>query len=103
MLPRDLTADSFRGYPPQARQLAAGHIALLRELPAAFVPLLLRELIAYDWKFPAERKELDDQFTYLNARPADARRQLMAGFAKLQLSSDLERFDWVNAPAQFSE
>ncbi len=103
MLPDQLTADSFRGYPPRARQIAAGQVALLRELPIGFVPLLLRELIAYDWKFPAERKELDNQFAYLQPRSAEARRQLMAGFAGLRLSSELERFDWVNAPAQFSE
>ena len=41
-------------------------IALLRKLPLAFVPLLLRELIVYDWKFPAERKDLDRQFAWLS-------------------------------------
>ncbi|HLM98091.1 MAG TPA: hypothetical protein VK335_02345 [Bryobacteraceae bacterium] len=103
MLPSDLTADSFRGYPPQARQLASGQVALLRELPISFVPLVLRELIAYDWKFPAERKELDQQFAYVTSLPADARRQLMAGFAKLRIPPELERVDWVNGPVQFSE
>jgi hypothetical protein len=103
MLPGDLTADSFRGYPPQARQIAADQVALLRELPIGFVPLLLRELIAYDWKFPAERRELDQQFAYLESQPAQARRQLMASFANLRVSRELERFDWVNTPAQFSE
>jgi len=103
MLPSDLNADSFRGYPPQARQLAAGQVALLRELPITFVPLVLREMIAYDWKFPAERKELDQQFAYLTSLPADARRQLMSGFAKLGVTAELERVDWVNGPVQFSE
>ena len=78
-------------------------MALLRELPISFVPLLLRELIAYDWKFPAERKELDQQFAYLESRSAAERRQLMEGFEKLRLSPELERVDWVNAPVQFSE
>ncbi len=103
MHPSDLTADSFRGYPPQARQLASSQVALLRELPIAFLPLLLRELIAYDWKFPAERKELDDQFAYLGPQSAEARRQLMTGFAKLNIPPELEQLDWVNAPVQFSE
>ena len=103
MLPSDLTADSFRGYPLQARQLAVGRVALLRELPIGFVPLVLRELIAYDWKFPAERKELDQQFAYLASLPTGTRRQLMSGFAKLRIAPELERVDWVNAPVQFSE
>jgi hypothetical protein len=103
MLPSELTADSFRGYPAQARQMAAAQVALLRELPVSFLPLLLRELISYDWKFPAERRELDNQFAYLTSQTAEARRQLMSGFAKLTIPSDLERSDWVNAPVQFSE
>jgi len=103
MLPGELTADAFRGYPPQARQVAAGQVALLRELPISFLPLLLRELISYDWKFPAERRELDNQFAYLTALTAGARRQLMGSFAKLMIPPELERSDWVNSPAQFSE
>jgi hypothetical protein len=103
MLASELTPDSFRGYPAQARHMAAGQVALLRELPISFVPLLLRELISYDWKFPAERKELDQQFAYLASQTAEARRQLMVGFAKLRIPSALQRFDWVNEPVQFSE
>jgi hypothetical protein len=103
MLPADLTADSFRGYPPEARRIAAEHVDLLREFPIGFAPLLLRELIAYDWKFPAERRELDRQFVYLGSQPPETRKQLIAGFAGLRISSGLERFDWVNMPAQFSE
>jgi hypothetical protein len=67
MLPSQLTAGSFAKYPPEARQLATEHIALLRRLPLAFLPLLLRELIVYDRKFPAERTELNRQFRYLGA------------------------------------
>jgi hypothetical protein len=59
MLPNNqLTAASFAAYPPEARQLAVKQIALLQRLPLAFLPLLLRELIVYDWKFPAERADL---------------------------------------------
>lgn len=103
MLPRDLKASQFAGYPPLARELAAGHVALLQQLPLSFLPLLLRELIVYDWKFPPERAELDHQFTYLESRPASYRRQLLAGFEKLHLPAGLEAFDWVNEPGQFSE
>jgi hypothetical protein len=103
MLPRDLTASQFAGYPPQARELASGRVALLQELPLAFLPLLLREVIVYDWKFPPERSELDQQLAYLESRSATERRQLLAGFEKLRLPPELEAFDWVNEPGQFSE
>jgi hypothetical protein len=103
MLPDELTAVRFANYPPLARQIAVSQIALLRQLPIAFTPLLLRELIAYDWKFPAERKELDKQFAYLDAMSPLQLRETMAGFAQLQLTPKLETLDWVNLPSQFSE
>ncbi|HVN04441.1 MAG TPA: hypothetical protein VMT86_08500 [Bryobacteraceae bacterium] len=103
MLPRDLKASQFAAYPPEARKLAVEHIALLQELPLSFLPLLLREIIEYDWKFPPERREVENQFAYLEGHPAVARRQLLAGFEKLRLAPALEAFDWVNEPVQFSE
>ena len=103
MTPADLKPDNFAGYPRLARQKATEEIALLRQLPAAFLPLLLRELIAYDWKFPAERKDLDHQFAYLGARTPEELRAWMAPFAQLRLSSELEQVDWVKSPAEFSE
>ncbi len=98
MLPASLESVQFAGYQPQARQLAIDHLDLLRRLPLAFVPLLLREVIAYDWKFPAERRELDTQFPYLSEKP-----DILKPFAQLRLSAELERANWVNEPAQFSE
>jgi hypothetical protein len=103
MLPRELQASQFAGYPPQARQLAAGRVSLLQQLPIGFLPLLLREIIVYDWKFPPERNELDHQLAYLESRSPVERRQLLAGFERLHLSPELESFDWVNEPGQFSE
>jgi hypothetical protein len=103
MLPRDLKASQFAGYPPQARELAAGRVSLLQQLPLGFLPLLLREIIVYDWKFPPERSELDHQLAYLESRSPVERRQLLAGFEKLRLAPELEAFDWVNEPGQFSE
>ncbi|SPE41037.1 conserved hypothetical protein [Candidatus Sulfopaludibacter sp. SbA3] len=103
MLPNQLTPASFAGYPPQARQLATKQIALLQRFPLAFLPLLLRELIVYDWKFPSERADLGRQFTYLQALPASALQAAMAAFAQLRLPRELEQTDWVNAPAIFSE
>lgn len=103
MTPADLKPDNFAGYPRLARQKATDEIALLRQLPAAFLPLLLRELIAYDWKFPAERKDLDHQFAYLGSRTPGELRASMAPFAQLRLSPELERVDWVESPVEFSE
>ncbi len=103
MTPAELKPENFATYPPLARKAATEEITLLRQLPTAFLPLLLRELIAYDWKFPAERKELDHQFAYLGARTPEELRAWMAPFAQLRLSPELERVDWVKSPAEFSE
>jgi hypothetical protein len=96
MLPEQLTPASFSAYPPEARQIAVSQIALLRRLPLAFLPLLLRELIVYDWKFPAERADLDRQFAYLPHSDQSA-------FQQIKLTRALDQLDWVNAPAIFSE
>ena len=103
MIPSQLTTEKFVAYPPEARGVVANHLAVLQQLPLCFIPLLLRETISYDWKFPAERKELDRQFLYLSAKSQDELRAIMAGFTKLQLSPALERVDWVNKPTEFSE
>jgi hypothetical protein len=103
MLPPQLSAEHFRGYPPKARQVAVENVGLLRRLPLGFVPFLLKEIILYDWKFPAEQWELNGQLSYLKALPEERRQAEMTRFAKLQLAAQLEAFDWVNSPAQFLE
>src|SRR6266516_127298 len=101
--PQQLTPSSFDAYPPLARQAALDHIDLFREMPVPFLALLLRELINWDWKFPAERKELDRQFVYLRSVSQEQRKLLLLPFANLKLSKQLEATDWVNTPAAFSE
>jgi len=103
MLPNQLAAESFRGYPADARRLATSHVALLRRLPLGFVPLLLREVIVYDWKFPAERREVERQFAYLTNLSPEQLTKAMAPFAELRLTEALARADWVNAPSVFTE
>ncbi len=103
MLPAQLKAEQFHSYPPLAQALAVDNVALLRQLPQSFVPFLLKEVISYDWKFPAERLELTQQLAYLKALPAVQLDQELAPFAQLRLSSKLESFDWVNAPGQYLE
>ncbi len=103
MTPGALQPEHFQAYPPQARQLAVRHVELLRRLPAAFLPLLLREVIAYDYKFPVEKKELDQQFSYLVSMTVEQLQRTMRPFAQFRIAPEVERLDWVNAPADFSE
>ena len=103
MLPHQLIVESFSGYPPEAKRIAASQIELLKRLPLGFVPLLLRELIVYDWKFPAERKNVDGQFAYLRSLSPEQFARTMAAFSQLRLTAALEKTDWVNSPAIFSE
>ena len=103
MLPHQLAAESFAGYPAEARRMAVSQIGLMRRMPLSFVPLLLRELIVYDWKFPAERVDLDRQFRYLNSLRPEQLAKALAPFAQLRLPASLEKTDWVNAPGVFTE
>jgi hypothetical protein len=95
--------EQFQSYPPQAKQVATSNILLLQQLPLSFLPLLLREVIVYDWKFPAERDEIDRQFRYLGSLTADELSSAMSAFANVKLSPELEAMDWIGAPSRFSE
>lgn len=103
MLPDQLKPEDFQSYPPEARQLCVGHLPLLRQLPLAFLPLLLREMSVYDWKFPVERQDLKYQLQYLTSKPPVELQHTMAPFAGLRLSPTLESSNWVAAPGRFSE
>ena len=101
--PKDLKAEHFAKYPPEARQLTTRYLSLLQELPLSFLPLLLREVIQYDWKFPIERRDLDRQLSYLASLPENERRRMLAGFTELKLSPSLTQMDWAGSPLRFSE
>lgn len=103
MLPRDLKPEMFSGYPPEAKKLVTEYIATLRRLPLSFVPSLLREVVDYDFRFPAERKALEKELANLRSLSESQVKEWFEGFAKIELSSHLERSDWVNAPGQFVE
>jgi len=103
MLPGDLKAESFAGYPPQARAIAVEHVEALRRLPIAFAPSLLRELIDYDYKFPIERSTIEKELRALSALSDAQRHEWFGGFESISLSPSLENFNWVNLPAQFVE
>jgi hypothetical protein len=103
MLPSDLKPEQFNGYPPEARKLVTGYVAALQRVPLSFLPSLLREVIEYDFKFPAERRTLEKELANLNSLSAEQIKDWFQGFAQIRLSSQLEHSDWVNAPAQFVE
>lgn len=103
MQPRDLQPEHFAGYPPEARKLMSEYLEVLRQLPLSFVPSLLREAIDYDYRFPAERAGLDRELAGLSGlSPAQVAERFKA-FAQLSVPPNLEKFDWVNLPAQFVE
>jgi hypothetical protein len=101
MQPAQLTAQSFASYPPQARVLAVQNLALIQQLPLILAALLLREMGSYDWRFPAERRTIDDQFLFLQSLPSSDRDQLLRGFGMLSLSPDLASLDWIKSPQPF--
>jgi hypothetical protein len=107
MLPRDLKPEFFNAYPPEAKKLITSHLAALRPLPLSFLPNILREVIDYDFKFPAERRALERELDNLESLSADGSAELQKewfqGFAQITLSGQLEQSGWINAPAQFVE
>jgi len=103
MLPRDLTVARFAGYPPEAKKLVVVHLAAIQQLPLSFAPSLMREVIDYDFKFPAERAAIDRELGNLSSLPPVQFQEWFQAFSKFSLSAKLEQFDWVNQPAQFVE
>ncbi len=103
MLPRNLQPDQFKGYPPQARKLAVANLAVFQQLPLSFLPSLLREVIEYDFKFPAERAAIDKELAKLSSLSSAQITEWFHSFFLLSLSSKLEHLDWINRPAQFVE
>jgi hypothetical protein len=101
MLPVDLEPEHFTAYPPEAKKLAMANLPMLRSLPLIFLPNLLRELIEYDYKFPAERSTMSRELDTLSALPAARLAQWFQGFNQLTIETKLEHIDWVNSPALF--
>jgi len=103
MLPRDLKAESFAAYPPDAKALILSHLDVVRELPLAFVPSLLRQVMEYDYSFPVERSAIESELKILESLSAAQRHDWFGDFTGISLSSALENSDWINSPAQFVE
>ncbi len=103
MLPAGLTSAQFTAYPPEAQRLATSHLQLFHRMPLALLPSLLRELIEYDYKFPAERTRADRELACLSALTPQQMTEWFADFSALRLSPSQEKFDWINRPLQFTE
>jgi len=103
MLPNALTPAAFNSYSPLARKVAVDHLVLLQQLPIAFLPSLLREVIEYDDRFPAERLAIDSELSYLKSLTPSQLEATFLPFAQLSISASLIASDWVNHPAQFVE
>jgi hypothetical protein len=103
MLPRDLKPESFSNYPPEARKLITDYLETIQALPLTYVANLLREVIEFDFKFPAERRELEKELANARALSREEQKAWFQGFAAISLSPELEHFDWTDRPAQFVE
>jgi len=103
MLPRDLKAEQFAGYPPQAKHLAVSNLAVLQRLPLSVLPSLLRQLIDYDYKFPAERAAIVTELAAIGSLSPSQLHPWIAGFSQISLPQKLQRVDWINRPAEFLE
>ena len=103
MLPATLTVTQFGGYPPKARAVVSAHLGLLRQLPLAFLPSLLREVIEYDYKFPVERTKIDREFDYLESLSLANLGNCFAAFSQIRFTEEQMAFDWCGRPLDFTE
>lgn len=103
MRPVDLKPEMFKAYPPEARKLVTDYLATLQRLPLSQLPSLLREVIDYDYRFPAERRAAERELNCLRGLSEADAKQWLGGFAAISLTPKLEAFDWVNEPAVFVE
>jgi hypothetical protein len=101
--PGDLQAKNFATYPPQARALATEYLGVVKRMPLALLALVLRQLIQYDWSFPAECEQLVLQLRLLSQMDEATFGGAMAPFTRIPLRSTLVNFDWVGRPQPFSE
>jgi hypothetical protein len=103
MLPSDLKPEQFNGYPPAARKLVTGYVGALQRPPLSFIPSLLREVIEYDFKFPPERKAIENELANLSSLSPEQMKEWFQEFAEIKVSTKLENVDWVNSPGLFVE
>ena len=103
MHPRDLRIESFTKYPAQGRALAIANPHVLKRMPLILLPLMLGQIIQYDWSFPPEREQILLHLKFLNHLDAASFDALMSSFSAIPLSNELIEIDWVDHPQRFSE
>jgi hypothetical protein len=103
MVQNRMSEHDFSLYPPKARALAISNLMLLSLLPVVFRIILLREILAYDWKFPAERREVEDHLRLLTSLSETELILRLHGFAGIKLSSTIEQLDGTADPVGFIE
>lgn len=99
--PRTLSQDSFRDYPPEARALVGRFLPLLRTIPLPLLPLLLREISAFDYRFPRERERILSQLTQLQSMDAGQRDRLTGLFRVFSLPAPLAAMNWISDPGHY--
>jgi len=99
----DVKPDHFRTYTPRANKPVIDHLDALKRLPISFLPNLLREIIARDWNFPAEREQLEDEILTIASLSAEQNNDWFEKFARISVSESLLRLNGVSAPGEFVE
>lgn len=99
MLPAQLKASDFAGYPAQARALAEQHLPLLQQLPLLYLVVVLREVAGYDWKLPAEKRRISGQLLYLSQLQKEKFAALFADFSAMKTGPTLDHSPWAANPA----
>ena len=76
---------------------------MLQQLPIAVAPAFLREIIVFDWRFPAERHTFERQCVWLESLTAEQRGRLLAPFQQISVPATLVAKDWLGSPQPFLE
>lgn len=98
MTPEALDTGSFDRYSPSAKAIALRYLPELKRLPVAVVASFLDQISAWDWRFPAERRQLRSQLDAFAALPLSEANELTAEFSRITLPAEITKLDWVNAP-----
>jgi hypothetical protein len=101
MRPDQLRAQDFDRYLTLAREFAIQYLPLLQRLPLPVCPSFLAQIQRLDTSFPAEQASLRRQCDFLLHMPPAKFAEIVAPFARIELSSDLKASDWIQAPASF--
>lgn len=89
-----------RDFPPQAAGLASQYWGMLQELSPVLAAFLLSQVRGYDWQFPAERRELEEQLRFLSVSRSEETQRILTGFREPPVPEKLMKNAWI-APEAF--